>query len=81
MKFANRDYSFMNNPSTADFAVWLRWLEFFSFNIRFSMPRSKNPAPPCQPTNLTVAPHYLQIMRARRAGFYKLQRRIKLGVS
>jgi len=30
----NRDYSFMNNPSTADFAAWLRWLEFFSLNIR-----------------------------------------------
>jgi hypothetical protein len=50
----------MNNPSTADFVTWLRWLEFSSVNIRICMPPSENPTLPCQPPNLTVALHYLQ---------------------
>ena len=48
----------MNNQTIADFAVWLRYLAFFSINVLHVCLSQKKAAKPCQTTNVTIVPHY-----------------------
>jgi hypothetical protein len=55
----------MNNPSTADFGAWLKLAcIFLGQHTHMYASLGKYSRRLDKPPNLTVAPHYLQIMRA-----------------